>query len=175
MNYPYECLAYVARLSFRDAHGLEAVFDCYQRLRVLGRDLRFIENEIWGDGDQLNRYVSTGATPILVRSTPAKTTVTSRLDSVHHYGDEVEIYSTRRIHHAFKGDERYYWEYKPLSPTERARISISFPVGREPTAIAVGATVGSRSPETRRPGTKELVTTVSLPTLNSLYRMSWSW
>lgn len=40
MNYPYELLAYVVRVSFRDAFGLEAVFDSYQRIRVLSPEMR---------------------------------------------------------------------------------------------------------------------------------------
>jgi hypothetical protein len=89
-------------------------------------------------------------------------------------GHEIEVYETRHIHHGFKG-KREGWEFMPFTPTENARIAISFPVGREPQAISVGASSGARTPFVSRPGTKELVFSVKSPVLRSLYRVDWSW
>lgn len=175
MNYPYITQAYVARLSFRDAHGLDAVFHCYQRLRVLAPELRHVVQEIWGDGDQLNGYVSAGAEPTHHARLNGRDVVLSKLTQPARAGDEIELYSTRRIHHAFKDDTRFYWEYSPITPTARARVAIGFPLGREAEAVSVGTSLGSRTPHVSRPATKELITTVDDPTLRSIYRMSWSW
>lgn len=175
MNYPYQTLAYVGRLSFRDPHGLEAIFQHYQRLRVLSADLDYVVHEIWGDGDQLHEYVSDSAKPIQLARMNGRDVVVGKLKQTAKAGDEIEIYSTRLIHHAFKDDRRFYWEYSPITPTVRARVATSFPLGRDAEAISVGASQGSRTPHVLRPATKELVTTVDNPTLRSIYRMAWSW
>lgn len=173
MKHPYETLAYVARLSFRDAHGLEAVFDWYQRIRVLTPGLRFVLQEIWGGGDQLKDYVSTSADPIHHARLNGRDIVVSKLKQPANVGDEIELYSTRRIHHAFKDGDRFYWEYTPITPTRRARVAIDFPLGREPSQLQVAASPASRSPQVTRPGTMQLITTVDHPTLRSLYRIDW--
>jgi hypothetical protein len=174
MTYPYESLAYTARLSFKDAYGLDAMFECYQRLRVLSPEISCVSHRIWGEGDQLHEFTSVNAQLVHQTRMDGKDVLVSALDKPAKRGQVIELYSIRRIHHAFKG-ERLWWEYVPFSPTERARVSISFPIGREPEAISVSASPGSASPFVRRPATKELTLAVSSPTIGATYRAEWSW
>ncbi len=174
MSYPYESLLYMARLSFKDLHGLDAQFECYQRLRVLTDELRFVTHRLWGAGDQLHDYVATNTLLVQQARIDGKVVLVSTLKTPAKRGQVIALYSTRRIYHAFKG-ERMWWEYVPFSPTARARVSISFPIGREPEAIAVSASPGSASPFVRRPSTKELTLAANSPTIGSTYRTEWRW
>lgn len=174
MDYPYESLSYMARLEFKDAHGIDARFHCYQRLRVLAPELSFVAHRIWGSGDQMNDYAAPRTHVVRHVREDGREVVVSALDTPAQRGDIIELHSIRRIHHGFKG-ERESWEYVPFTPTERARVSISFPIAREPEAITVSASPGSASPLVRRPATKELTVAVSSPTIGSLYRIEWSW
>ena len=172
--HPYESLAYAAHLSFRDAHGLEAVFDCYQLLRVVAPEMNEITHRIWGTGDQLHAYYSPSTEPPTAIALNGTHMLVSKLKRPARRGDIIEIHSTRRIHHAFKGQD-CKWEYVPFSPTEKARVAIRFPIGREPAGISVGATPGSRTPFVRRPAVKDLVFNVADPSIGSTYRVEWSW
>lgn len=174
MQYPYESLGYVARLEFRDAHGLDAVFHCYQRLRVLAPELFCVAHRIWGDGDQLAGLASPPIASMQQIGPSDRSTVVSTLRRPARAGDEIEIHSIRHIHHAFK-DNREWWEYAPFTPTERARVSIRFPIARTPEAISVSASPGARSPAVQRPATKDVSFTLNSPTVGSLYRIEWSW
>ncbi len=174
MHYPYELLAYVVRLSFRDAFGLEAVFESYQRLRVMAPELHFVTHHIWGKGDQLKSYCSTPTELAEVAQLQGKQVLISALKKPAGRGDEIEIYTTRTIHHGFK-EEREGWEFMPFNPTENARIAIRFPIGKEPENVHVATSHAARMPFVARPGTKELVMTVKSPPIGSLYRIDWSW
>ncbi len=174
MDYPVELLAYVVRVSFRDAYGLEAVFDSYQRVRVLAPELHAVTQHVWGKGDQLHSVVSQPAVLSRVAEADGRHLLVFALTRPARYGDEIELYTTRRIHHGFK--ERHEgWEFMPFTPTAKARIAVSFPVGREPAGLSVGTTPGARSPFVSRPGTKEIILNVSSPAVGSLYRIDWSW
>ncbi len=174
MNHPYELLAYVVRVSFRDAYGLEAVFDSYQRLRVLSPELHAITQHVWGKGDQLKSVVSTPTDLAHVREVDGRQVLVSTLKKPASYSDEIEVYTSRQIHHGFR-ERREGWEFMPFTPTEKARIAINFPIGKEPEGITVGASAGARTPFVARPGTKEIILNVSSPTIGSLYRIDWSW
>ncbi len=174
MNYPYQLEAYVARLSFRDAFGLEAILACYQRLRVLAPELRDVTHHVWGKGDQFSAYASVPTDAVQVAEANGKSVIISTLRTPAKYGDIVEIHSSRRIHHGFK-EKREGWEYMPFTPTENARIAINFPIGKEPQGITVGASRGSKTPFVTRPATKEIVLNIKSPSLGSLYRIDWSW
>jgi hypothetical protein len=174
MDYSYESLAYVARLSFKDAHGLDALFECYQRLRVLDDQLRFVTHRLWGTGDQLYDYISTNTQLVQQARIDGKVVLVSTLKEPAKRGQVIELYSTRRIHHAFK-DRRAWWEYVPFSPTEHARVAISYPIAREPEGISVSMSRGARAPSVLRPAMKELVTRIDAPTLGATYRVDWSW
>jgi len=174
MDYPYESLSYAARLEFKDAYGVEAWFHCYQRLRVLAPELRTVLHRIWGDGDQLNAYAAPGTHVVRVRREDGRVAVLSALDTAAHAGDIIELHSIRRIHHGFKGD-RQFWEYTPFTPTANARVVITFPIGREPEGLTIGATKGTTSPIVSRPGTKEVLLKIHEPAVGSLYRLEWSW
>lgn len=174
MNDPYEILAYVVRVSFRDAYGLDAVFDSYQRVRVLSPELHAITEHVWGKGDQLKSVISTPTKHTQVAEVNGRHVLVSTLKTPARCGDEIELYTSRQIHHGFK--ERYEgWEFMPFTPTQKARIAINFPIGREPEDITVGASSGARTPFVARPGTKELILNVSSPSVGSLYRIDWSW
>lgn len=173
-NYRYQSLSYVARLEFRDAHGVEAIFHCYQRLRVLTQELACITHRIWGSGDQLQSFVSANSDLAHQFNNGEKDVLVSTLRRPAHAGDEIEIHSTRRIHHAFKA-EREFWEYVPYSPTEQARLAISFPIGREVQALSVSTSAGASSPSVTRPATKEIIMRVRDPQIGALYRVEWSW
>ena len=174
MDYPYESLSYVARLSFKDAYGLDAQFECYQQLRVLDDELRFVTHRLWGTGDQLHDYFSTNTGLVQHTRIDGKEILVSTLKEPAKRGQVFELYSTRRIHHAFK-DTSGWWEYVPFSPTRRARVAIRYPIAREPEGISVSMSRGARAPVVQRPGTKYLVTTVDAPTLGSTYRVDWNW
>lgn len=174
MEYPYESLMYTARISFKDAYGLDAIFECYQRLRVLSPEVSYVSHRIWGAGDQLHEFTSPHARVVHRARVDGKDVVISALDEPAKRGRVIELYSVRRMYHAFKGD-RESWEYVPYSPTERARVSISFPIAKEAEGISVSASPGSASPFVRRPGTKELTLAVSSPTIGATYRADWSW
>lgn len=174
MTYPYESLMYAARLSFKDAYGLDAMFECYQRLRVLSPEISCVSHRIWGGGDQLHELTSLNAQLVHQARVDGKDVLVSALDKPAKRGQVIELYSTRRIYHAFK-EERESWEYVPYSPTARARVSISFPIAKEPEGISVSVSPGSASPFVRRPGTKELTLAVSSPTIGAAYRTEWSW
>lgn len=143
--YPYQSLVYSARLSFGDAHGLDAVFDCYQLLRVLVPDLREITHRVWGAGDQLQAYYSPSTELPTVVDLDGQHLLISELKQPARRGDVIEVRSTRRIYHAFK-DQDCMWEYVPYSPTDKARVSIRFPIGREPEGISVATTPGLTCP-----------------------------
>ena len=174
MNYPYELLAYVVRVSFRDPYGLEAIFDSYQRLRVLSPELHAITQHVWGKGDQLKSVVSTPTDLAHVAEVDGRQVLVSTLKKPARRNDEIEVYTTRQIHHGFK-EHREGWEFMPFTPTDKARIAINFPIGKEPEGITVGASAGARTPFVARPGTKEIILNVSSPTIGSLYRIDWSW
>lgn len=174
MQYPYELLAYVVRVSFRDAFGLDAVFESYQRIRVLAPALYCATHHVWGRGDQLKSLVSVGGQLAHVAEVDGKKVLVSTLERPVGRGDEVELYSTRHIHHGFK-ERREGWEYMAFNPTTNARIAVSFPIGREPQGLHVGASRGAQAPFVSRPGTKELIMTVKSPPLGALYRIDWSW
>jgi len=174
MNYSYELLAYVVRVSFRDAYGLEAVFDSYQRLRVLAPELRSITHHVWGKGDQFKSVVTTPTELADIAEVGGRSVLVSTLKKPARYGDEIEVYTTRQIHHGFK-ERREGWEFMPFTPTQKARIAINFPIGKEPEGITVGGSPGARTPFVTRPGTKEIILNISSPAVGSLYRINWSW
>lgn len=174
MDYPYESLSYIARLEFKDAHGLEALFHCYQRLRVLAPTLSSVAHRIWGNGDQMNTYAAPGTHVLHQFREDGRNAVVSSLDAPAHAGDIIELHSIRRIHHGFKSD-REYWEYVPFTPTANARIAISFPIAREPENLSVNSSPGAPSPWVARPGRKELLLKVVNPSIGSVYRTEWSW
>jgi hypothetical protein len=174
MNYPYHLLSYVVRVSFKDPFGLDAVFESYQRLRVLSPEVFSISQRVWGKGDQFKSYVSAAAEMTHIAELDGKHALVSVLKKPARYGEEIEVYTTREIHHGFK-EQREGWEFMPFTPTEKARIAISFPLGKEPEGITVGTSSGARTPFVTRPGTKELILNVSSPTVGSLYRIDWSW
>ena len=174
MDYPYESLSYVARLEFKDAHGLDARFHCYQRIRVLAPELTHVWHRLWGSGDQLFDYAAPGTHVVRVVRDDGRSVVVSELDRVAVAGDIIELHSIRRIHHGFK-DHREAWEYIPFTPTERARVTIAFPIGKDPENISVGASSGTSTPLVHRPGTKELTLAITSPVVGSLYRAEWSW
>ncbi|MEX2246939.1 MAG: hypothetical protein WEC75_09645 [Dehalococcoidia bacterium] len=174
MDYPYETITYLARLSFRDAHGLDAVFDRYQRLRVLAPELATITQRVWGDGDPLHSFFSPSAELIDQRHEQGKHRLTLALNKPASRGDEIEIYSTWRIHHGFK-DRHGAWEFGPSTPHASARVAIRFPIGREPEGVTVDASTGTGSPFVSRPGTKELILNIKSPAIGSLYRIDWDW
>jgi hypothetical protein len=108
MKQPYETLTYAVRLSFKDAYGLEALSESYQRIRVLTPGLRLVRQEIWGEGDPLFDLAFIPGTLMPAIRLNGHFSVVSVLRERANVGDEIELYSTRRIHHAFKGDARFY-------------------------------------------------------------------
>ena len=174
MNFPYLLLSYVVRLSFLDPHGLEARFESYQRVCVLSPELHAITQRVWGKGDQIAEAVTSPAPLMQVTPDDGRLVLASKCEKPVRRGDELELYTTRRIHHGFK-EEREGWEYIPFTPTERARIAIRFPIGREPDRMTVSSSNDARDPTVVRPGTKEVVLTVNSPVVGSRYRIDWSW
>jgi hypothetical protein len=174
MSYPYETLDYAGRLQFKDAFGLEAYFHCYQRLRVLAPEVFAVTQHAWGLGDPVHDFVAPAAAAVQVVTDGNKLALVMVLKEPARRGDEIKIHSIRRIHHAFK--QPYgAWELMPFTPTGKARVSIDFPVAREPEGISVSSSTGSPSPYVRRTGTKELQLMVSNPVPGALYRADWSW
>jgi hypothetical protein len=171
---PYELLSYVVRLSFRDPFGLEALFESYQRVRVSVAELRSVTHHIWGKGDQLHSYYSPSADLVRVKRADGKQVLVSALRQPAHAGDELDLYSTRQIHHGFK-THREGWEFAAFNPTHNARIAIRFPIAKEPKAMTVESAQGTPSPFVARPGTKEIIMTIRSPVPRSLYRIEWSW
>ena len=174
MNYPYETLDYVGRLQFKDPFGLEAYFHCYQRLRVLEPELFTVAQRAWGLGDPFFQFVSPSAAAVHFVRNADPPAIVMVLKQPARRGDEIEIHSIRRIHHAFKGG-RGAWEYRAFTPTEHARLAINFPLAREPEGISVAMSRGARSPFVRRPGTNELLFTIASAAPGSLYRADWGW
>lgn len=174
MDHPYETITYAGRLTFRDAYGLDAVFDRYQRLRVLAPELFTITQRIWGEGDPLHSYFSPSAEIVHEHVVGGKRLLLLALHEPAKRGDEIEVYSSRRIHHGFK-DRHGAWEFGPSSPHANARLAINFPIGREPEHITVGVSNGTPSPFVARPGTKEVTLSIKSPAIGSLYRIEWDW
>ncbi len=174
MVHQYESLSYMARLEFKDPYGVEALFHCYQRLRIIAPEVNSVVHHMWGDGDQLNDYAAPGTHVRGIFGEDGRRRVISSLDAPARSGDIIELHSIRRIHHGFKGD-RQYWEFSPYTPTTAARVAISFPLAREPERISVGTSAGTSAPIVSRPATKELILKAHFPDLNSLYRIEWSW
>jgi hypothetical protein len=174
MNASYESLAYVGRLSFSDTRGLDARYDSYQQIRVTSGELTTVTRHIWGDGDAAYSVVAPAAPPIRTYAAGDKRVVVGMLRRPLHRGDELDIHTSRRIHHGFKG-QRQWWEFIAFTPVHYARVAISFPIGREPEGISVGADPGTPSPEVFQPGTKELIMVVKSPVIGARYRIEWSW
>ena len=174
MDYDFEYLEYSGRLSFKDVHGIDARFECYQRIRVLAPELEKVQDRFWGDGDQLFEYVSPNAANCTLVRLNGKTALISRLPHRYHHGDEIELRSIRQLHHAFK-DSHEWWEFTPFVPHERVRLSISFPLAREPEGLSVVADRGTAAPFVARPGTKEFLMIINSPAVGSLYRTEWDW
>ena len=174
MHYPYETLNYNARVEFKDAFGLEAYYHCYQRIRVLANELFTVTQRLWGWGDPFYDFTSPSAAAVYLVNDADPPAIVMVLKKPAKRGDEIELHSIRRVHHAFK-ENHGTWEYRAFTPTERAKLAISFPIAREPEGISVSQSPGAPSPYVRRPGTKELLLTVSSPTPGALYRADWDW
>jgi hypothetical protein len=174
MTYPYETLDYVGRVVFKDAFGLECYYHTYQRLRVLQAELFTVVQRYWGWGDPVHEVVAPAAAAIHLVPDSDPPAIVLILKAPAKRGDELEIHTIRRLHHAFKSD-RGIWEYKPFTPTERVQLAIDFPIAREPEAIYVSMSPGAPSPYVRRPGTKELTFTLKGVLPGALYRADWAW
>lgn len=174
MQHQYELLSYVVRLSFRDAFGLEAQFDSYQLLRVVGPQLDTVTQHFWGKGDQLRSVVTIPTKSSRVVQRSGRNVLESTLNVPARRNDEVEVYTRRIIHHGFKA-AREGWEFMPFTPTDNVRLAITFPLAKEPQHLALNTSSGARTASVRRPGTKEVVVSIKSPIVGSLYRLDWNW
>ena len=174
MSYPYQYLEFNVRLSFRDAHGLDARIETYQRIRALRDGVRFLTERIWGEGDLLFDYAYAPISTVSIRKSPrGATIIDTQLARPLLAGQEFEMYSTRTVHHGFKNDQER-WEFGPVYPTSLAKVSLAFPIARDADALTVSGPP-TAAPRIARPGAKEINLFLDTPPVGSLYAIDWTW
>ena len=174
MSYLYEYLDFNVRLSFKDAFGLDARVETYQRVRALRDGVLFLTERVWGEGDLLFDYAYTPHLPVSVRPSPSGATIIdTQLARPLMAGEEFEMYSIRTVHHGFKNDQER-WQFGPVFPTAQAKVTVAFPIARAADALTISGPP-TAVPRVSQPGSKEVNLFLSAPPVRSLYSIDWTW
>src|SRR5688572_21210753 len=106
---------------------MDAYYHAHQRIIVLVTELFAITQRAWGLGDPIHSFEAPAAAAIQLQPNSDPPAIVMMLKTPASYGEELELHSIRGIHHAFKG-KHGAWEFRPFTPTTKARITLEFPL-----------------------------------------------
>lgn len=127
-SFSYENLSYDAHLEIKDTAGRVAVFRRTQRIRVLGDDLPFYLDRMWGDGVLTDSYAVGGGRVYDAARLRDGVGVFLTFPRRLRRGDIFEFTTSRRIVGAFS-DDHSYWDLTMNAPTRLLTLRVSAPPG----------------------------------------------
>jgi hypothetical protein len=174
----YENLRLDIVLDIADAGGRHAVLARRQLVRMLVPDTGVVRDLIWGNGNQLVRYRSRGATRLGVRPEGPKQVLLLGLPHRPAKDERLLLQSRRTIHNALQ-ESAEYCEMLVERPTRRLGMKVLFPRSRPPTAArlvtAQDASVQRVPVRYGADGRPYLQWGCTAPRQDWTYSMRWSW
>jgi len=175
----YETRRLALVLDIHDRQGRRAVLSRVQRVRFLAADGAVVRELVWGEGEQLVRYVAHGARRMRVRPEGSKRAVLLDPEQRPSAGDELTITSRRTLRDAFRKHDEYC-EVLLERPTEVLDITIQFPVRRPPQQAVLVSTVPERVLRVLRArygsdGRAVIRCRLRTPAIGTTYSVRWRW
>ena len=165
-------------LDLNDPAGHQARLRRRQVVLFRTREAGVIRCAMWGDGDQLQRLLASGADRLLVQSEGSRKVLLLGLTRPASRGARREIRTQESLRDAFLSDSEYF-EASVERLTHRMRVRVIFPRRRPPTDAYLQA--GSqRSPiplplRVGKDGRVSLSWSLEKPAVDAVYSFRWSW
>jgi hypothetical protein len=137
-RHSYETLSLDITLDLADRKGRTAHLRREQEVRFLAEEAGVVRDLVWGDGDVLAGYRASGAEMVDVRREGMKQVVWLGLPDRPARGERATVRSTRTIRNGFCGRDEFL-ETEVERPTERLRVTVTFPESRPPREASVVA------------------------------------
>jgi hypothetical protein len=177
-RFSYENLLLDLTLDIGDESGRRAIVRRKQQVRFLANEAGVLRSSFWGDGDQVLRHRSSGATRLGSRTEGSQKVLLLGLERPARKGSVVEVQTTETVSDALLGQHEYF-EAAVERPTRRLRMRVVFPAGRSPQNIYLNA--GSGVNQLKLPmhrnanGRPTVGWSLSHARIDTLYSLRWTW
>jgi len=177
----YEVLEYESVLELKDKHGKRAHFRKREKVRYLQNGIIAYQDQAWGDGEILQRYLCVPGTPVDRYRLGHKTHVLVSLRDVKTRGDVDEFKIEWGIRKGFiRSTEQ--WETEISHRTKHIKTQVVFPEARPPLGAAIieslrrrTRSLGQGAISQRPDGRWQISWETSNPRLHERYILQWKW
>lgn len=175
----YENLRLDIRLTILDTQGRKAILERRQRVRFQVPDSGIVRDLLWGEGNQLARYASRGATRLGLRREGSRQALMLSLPHRPAQDERATIRSRRVITDGLL-QRSEYCEAAIERQTQDISVTVLFPRGRAPhdaQLVASGGATFSKSVPVHHDarGRASLKWQRRTPQLDTIYSLRWSW